>query len=354
MEKGEQDRVQPPENGFMKKVDREKGYKRAAEFLLLLGKEKAASVIARLSHEEVEGITREIALLDEVDRAEAKRVLAEFGLPATELEKSQASIKGGLETAESMLKAALGEDRSREILERVERKLAPDYFNFLKDVPESHLETLLKDESPQVLSLVLAHLEAAQSSRLLKKLPAETQMEVVRRIAKMDKLLPEVIRRTADSLKKKLFAQGDFSTLYLDGKSALKNILKHMDYGREQTILDGLSEEKPDLARELERELFTVDIVRKLAYKDLQLFLRELTDRDLAMLVKGEPDDLTEYVLSGISNRRREQVNEESRILGEVPRQEAEKTKRVVLDILKMKIGKGEVTLLDEDASTVV
>ena len=354
MDEKDQQPKQKPENAFMRKVDREKGYQRAAEFLLLLGREKAAGVLARLSNEEVEGIMREILELQGIDTAEAKRVWAEFGLSAPVPETGREEIRGGMETAQSMLTAALGEERSRELLERVERKLAPDYFNFLKGVGESHIEALLKDESPQVVALVLAHVEASLSSRLLRKLPEETQKEVVRRIAKMAKLLPEVIRRTADSLKKKLFAQGDFSTIHLDGKARLKDILKHMEYGQEQTILETLSEEKPDLAREIEHELFTMQIFRKLTYKDLQLFMRDVTDRDLAMMLKGEPDDLREYLLAAVSNRRREQIQEESALMGEVTRREAEKTKRVVLDILKKKIGVGEIHLLDDQESTLV
>ncbi len=77
MENGEQERKGLPENGFMKKVDREKGFQRAAEFILLLEKEKAAVVLSQLSNEEVEGIMREILQLKNIDATEAKKVRAE-------------------------------------------------------------------------------------------------------------------------------------------------------------------------------------------------------------------------------------------------------------------------------------
>jgi flagellar motor switch protein FliG len=343
----------PDRTGLVRKIDREKGFQKAAQFLLLLEKDKAASVLSQLSAAEVEGITREIIALQNLDGREAKKVLAEFGLSDPAPDKTTA-IAGGLETAAAMLAAAVGEDRSREILSRVEKKLATGEFVFLKSLGEAELERLLAGESPQVLSVVFAHLEASAASQLLKKLPPETQKEVVRRIARMDKLLPEVIRRTADALKKKLFSQGNLSMIHIDGKSALRDILKHMDFGQEQTILDQLSDEKPELARELEAALFTVDILRRLTYRDLQGFFRELVDRDLALLCRGETEEFREYVMAAVSNRRRARIAEEESLMGEVPAATAAEAKQTVLAVLKQKIGTGMIVLPEGKDATIV
>ncbi len=337
--------------GFLRKVDREQGYKKAAEFFLLLGKNQAAKVLAQLSEDEIVGIIGEIARLRNIDPMEAKKIAAEFGLPELKRPGSsgQAIASGGLESAREILTAAFGDERSRHFIDRVEQQQASDYFEFLKEIDPGRITSLIHDESPQVVSLVLAYLDPASASDVLQSLPGETQREAAKRIAQMGKVLPEVVRRTADELKKKLFQQSDFSSQKIDGKSALREILKNMDFGQEQAILETLSAEKPELADELEKELFTMEIFRRLRARELQLFLREITDRDFAMALKGESDELKEFLLASVSTRRKALILEESELAGEVPRKEADKIRQVVLGALKTQIRSGAIKLTEKN-----
>jgi flagellar motor switch protein FliG len=335
--------------GLLRRVNREKGYQKAAEFILLLDKTKAAQVLAGLAPDEVEGIITEIARLNRLDQSEIKKITDEFGvaLPASE-HSNQAEAAGGLEAAEAILKAAVGEERSQEILSKVEVRLAPGYFDFLKEVDQDRLIALLTHESSAVVALVLAHLPSDIASRILEGMSGEQKTEVVKRIARMEKVLPEVVRRTADSLRKKLYVSADLTTFEIDGKSALRDILKHMNFGQERVILDTLSEEKPELAAQLEKELFTMEIFRKLTDKDLQKFLRTITDRDLALSLKGETVELKELLLKSVSDRRRLRLLEESGLIGEIHKIEAEQAQKILLDALQLKIGIGEIVLIEE------
>ena len=83
---------------------RDKGYTKAARFLMLLGKEEAARVLKHLSASEVESIAYEIARVDRVDEKEAQKILEEFGC----LAKSKELVAtGGLEQAKKLLLAAV-------------------------------------------------------------------------------------------------------------------------------------------------------------------------------------------------------------------------------------------------------
>lgn len=326
----------------------EKGFRKAAQFLLLLEKKAAANVLAHLNEEEVEGIMKEIVAISQISSHEAKRLFAEYGVTPPD-EKSDAPVTGGFVKASEMLAAAVGEERSRAILERVEGRLPSGHFDFLKSVDESAILTLLGDESSQVVALVLSQIEPSLASKILVALPQPVQKAVVHRIAKMEKVLPEILRRTADALKKKLFTSQDLSSQHIDGKKTLQNILKHMNFGSEKTIIDSLSEAKPELAQELEKSLFTLDVFYKIPAKQLQIFLRGLSDRSLAMILKGEPEKFREFVLASISGRRKELVLEEARLLGEVPKRDADREKQEVLASLKFLIDQGKMTVLEEN-----
>src|SRR6056297_549755 len=63
-------------NGFLKTGF---GHKKAAKLLLLLGKEQAAIVLKHLSQDEIEKVTGEIAKIKRIEKAEAEKILEEFG-----------------------------------------------------------------------------------------------------------------------------------------------------------------------------------------------------------------------------------------------------------------------------------
>ena len=59
---------------------------RAAKLMLLLGREEAAAVMARLNPEEAEEVARQIAATSRVDSVEARELLDEFGDRFSDLE----------------------------------------------------------------------------------------------------------------------------------------------------------------------------------------------------------------------------------------------------------------------------
>ncbi len=50
--------LDPSIRGFIKETSRDAGYRKAAQFLMLLGKDEAARVLKHMAPEEIEGITR--------------------------------------------------------------------------------------------------------------------------------------------------------------------------------------------------------------------------------------------------------------------------------------------------------
>ena len=100
----------PSIRGFIKETSRDAGYRKAAQFLMLLGKDEAARVLRHMSAEEVEGITREIARTQHIEEKEASKVLEEFGFIR---ETKDLIAQGGIEKAQEMLIASVGPRRRR-------------------------------------------------------------------------------------------------------------------------------------------------------------------------------------------------------------------------------------------------
>lgn len=322
------------------------GTEKAAKFLLLLGQDEAAKVLRHMKPDEIEAISRHIAKIDRIDTAEANEILTEFGwLVRTQGE----SLEGGPDTAERMLVAAFGAEKAKELL----RKAVPESrrpFAFLNDFDAKQLIALFKDESAQVLAMILPYLEPKLASAVVSELSDGARTEVIKRIAKLDRMSPEVLERVEQVLRDKIARVGrPESAERVDGAAVLAGILKHVGGELEGRILRGLEDEHPELSDDIRERLFTMDDVLRVPDRELQRRLREYDEKELALILKGKSQALRDKLLSNVSQSKRMLTLEEYDIMGTVRRDEADKATRNFLAYFKRRWEDGELVLEGDD-----
>ncbi len=331
--------MDPSLKGFIKETARDAGYRKAARFLMLLGKEEAARVLKHLTPDEVAGVTLEIAKTQKIDQSEAAKILEEFGYIR---ETKDLIASGGIAKAEEMLVGALGREKADEILSRVKKDMAPPPFSFLMDVDFHQTVSLMKEESPPVIALILAHLEPRLAARVLAALSPEVQKETVPRIARLSKVDPEVVRKTEEALRSKIRETGTVVTEDVNGKSALTEILRFMDPAREAAILEDLD---PNTAEEIKKSLFTQEVVFRIPDKDLQKALHNYADREIALMLKGAEETFSSRIMESISERRREFIRSEMEAMGPTLKSKINQALDDFLSYLQLLEQKGEIII---------
>ncbi|MBN2658663.1 MAG: hypothetical protein JXR86_16525 [Spirochaetales bacterium] len=337
--------------GFLKLTEEKPDYSKIARFLLLLGKDEAVKVLKHLAPEEVETISGEISRTGRVDKIEAENLLREFGF---DREKEAVRVRGGAEAASEILTRAFGKEEA----ERFMRKAVPDIiggpFSFLNDLSFDQLLLLLKNESPQVVALVLRYLDPALSSRVIAHLDRKAGASVIRRIAKGGSVSMEVISGMETSLKEKIRAQGDVESREIDGTSALASILKYMNIEDEQKILGTLAEESEEISRAIKEKLFTIDTVLHIDRNDLQKVLIELKDRDIAILLRVVDDEVRTKIRQSLSTGQLVLIDEENEILGHVKKSDADRKVREFLGLLRKREEEGAFIVLREEEDYII
>ncbi|MCK5007067.1 MAG: flagellar motor switch protein FliG [Spirochaetales bacterium] len=329
---------------------RDKGYSKAARFLMLLGKEEAAKVMRHLDEEEVAGITKEIAQVDKIESNEAIKILEEFGY----LLKTQDLVaRGGIAMAEAILRKAFDEEKATVLVNKLKNRTAPHPFSFLMDLDFEQVRLLLKDESAPVLTAILPHLSPDRAAEVLHSLDEELQLQIVMRMAKLKEISPEVLRQAEGSLKERIRAQGQIVTEEIDGQAALAEILRNMKYTNEREIMEQLELTEPALAKDIEKKLLTMDVLLRISDRDLQSVLRDFSDNELALLCKGLNEKQVAQFRSNLSTRRWASIVAESEDIGAVFRSEVDKAVEDFLDYIKLQKEKGEISII-KDGDKVV
>ncbi len=329
---------------------RDKGFSKAARFLMLLGKEEAAKVMRHLDEEEVAGITKEIAQVDKIESNEAIKILEEFGY----LLKTQDLVaRGGVAMAEAILRKAFDEEKATVLVNKLKNRTAPHPFSFLMDLDFEQVRLLLKDESAPVLTAIFPHLSPDRAAEVLHSLDEELQLQIVMRMAKLKEISPEVLRQAEGSLKERIRAQGQIVTEEIDGQAALAEILRNMKYTNEREIMEQLELTEPALAKDIEKKLLTMDVLLRISDRDLQSVLRDFSDNELALLCKGLNENQVAQIRSNLSTRRWASIVAESEDIGAVFRSEVDKAVEDFLDYIKLQKEKGEISII-KDGDKVV
>jgi flagellar motor switch protein FliG len=346
----------PPE-GLLKTIppgpeQGESKIRRVAKFLILIGGEKAAQILAHLDGDQVEAISREIASIRGITAEEGERVLDEFRSLLSSPYGYSGYASGGLETCRKLLYAAFGPEKGEALLNKTVPGSKENLFAFLEDFSPEQLVLLLKEESPAAAALILSRLSPELSAAALANTPGERKLDIVRRIARQSQVSPEVLERVAGALKEKARHIGGSGTdaVELDGMNALTAILKHSDYAFGDQILQELEYADPDLGRDLKERLYTLDDVVKADDRPLQEKLKSMKDRDIALLLKGRGPEFTEKLLANVSAQRRAQIREEGEILGAVSKRDCDEAAREFLSWFRLSREEGRILLLsDED-----
>ncbi len=318
------------------------GRRKAAILLVILGPEKAAEVLKHLDESDVEMLTIEIANLGQVSNEEKRAVLQEF---SNLLKAREMLASGGIEYAKKVLEKAFGPEKAMKIIERLVSNLQVKPFEFVKKADPLQLVNFLQSEHPQVIALVLSYLDPAMAAQVLGALPEDLQIEVVKRIALLERTSPEIVREIEKSLERRLSGIVSQQFSKVGGVDTAAEIMNNIDRQTEKKIMEQLTQDAPELAEEIRRRMFVFEDILKLDDRSIQLVLREVDTRDLALALKGASDEVKEKIFKNMSKRAAQLLKDELEFMGPVRVKDVEEAQQKIINIIRRLEESGEIVI---------
>jgi len=310
------------------------GKQKAAMFLISIGPDKSAEILRHLKDEEIEEITKAIAGIKKLKNTYQEKVIEEF----YQLSLAQEYItEGGINYAKEILEKAFGASKSEILLKKMTASLKSNGpFDFVKSMDPAKIAQLIKDEHPQTIALILYNIKYQQSATILAMLPKNKQVDVARRIAMMEKPSYDVVKQVEEILQKKIsydYMNDEMSTA-ISGVETLTEILRAVDRGTEQNIMEYLKKENGEVEEEIRKKLFTYEDIVKLDDKSIQRVLRDVDNHVLALAIKASTKNIQDLLFKNLSNRVADLIKEDIELMGPVRVRDVEKAQ----DEIVMKI----------------
>ncbi len=340
--KEEEPPASKPANRAFLKTDEGNGYRKVAKFLMLINKDDAAQILRQFPEDEIQKITEELSTIRHIDKHEAQYIMDEFKF----IKERQKLPEGGIDVARRMLVNTFGEEDGRR---RLQKSLPPELqekpFDFLKDLEPIQVYMVLKKESSLVLATIVPFLPPALAKSFLEQMEKSKKVDIIKRIAKCEKLDLDSMKIVETALKEKVRTQGKIVTEEKDGKEALAGILKYMSLDEEKKILLELEEEDEKLYLGVKEKIWTIDMIVNVDDIEMQKILASYSDSDLAILIKGKSAEIEHKILSNVSATRKSQIEQERIYLGQMRRKDVdEKTASFVAYLRQLEL-EGKIDL---------
>lgn len=316
------------------------GKQKAAILLIALGPDISAGVFKHLREEEIEKLTLEIANARKVPQELKDKVLVEFHQMAMAKEYISS---GGIDYAREVIEKALGSEKAVMIINRLTASLQIRPFDFARKTDPGQLLNFIQNEHPQTIALIMAYLQPDQSAAIISALPPDRQVDVAKRIALMDRTSPDVIKDVERILERKLSSMATQDFTAAGGVDSIVEVLNRVDRTTERTIIENLEIQNPELAEEIKKRMFVFEDIVLLDDRSLQLVLREIDSKDLALALKASSTEVGEKIYKNMSKRAAEMLREEIQYMGPVRIRDVEEAQQKVVNVIRRLEESGEI-----------
>ncbi len=319
------------------------GAKKAAILCLTLGEEAASVMFKYLDEREVQILSKELALLPDVKSEIADPIVDEFNQLL--LARSYVTT-GGVEYAKRLLNRSFGAEVAKILTDKVVHSLEiPGSFEEIQKTDPQQLGKLFQSEHPQTIAVVMAHLDSSTAADVLKHLPEDVRGDIIERLANLQTVSQDVIKRIAYVLNQKLVSVKGMSRTTVGGIGSVAEICNRLDRETMGLMLEQIENNNPELALEIRNLMFTFEDILLIDDIGIREIMQRVDKKVLALALKGTVVELQERFFTNMSSRAVEMMKEEMEFMGQVKIKEVHGAQREIVEMLRELDDQGIVSL---------
>jgi flagellar motor switch protein FliG len=321
-----------------------------AALLIILGPESASQILKTFDEHDLEAISLEMSKLTSISQEMQCEILREFTEVAV---NAGTAILGGVGYTRTALEKSVGVFRASDIIGRIAPAPAPiAAMKQIIDMDARQLCNLLKNEQAQTIALIVSYLTPEKSSQLLLLFRPELRDQVIERLATLAPTPVEVVERMVGVLNRRAGVKPSGPMNQTGGVKQAADLLNALDKNIGQSMLLELEKRNPDLGQAIRQKMFTFEDLTLLDTASLQKVMREVDMRDLAVGLRTASPKLKTALLSSISKRAAETVNEEISFLGPLKKKDIEAAQLRIIESVRQLETQGEIDLANATSSS--
>ncbi len=326
------------------------GPQKAAAFLMAIGEDASALLLKNLDTDEIRQVGSYMFAMSEVKMEDALELIHEFNL--------RYSVGGDIYTPgdsffRNLLPNVLGE-QAEDVITRLDKEREEIPFKNVQTLDAKVLANFIKNEHPQTIAIILAHLSHDKGAQVLAMLSEAMQFEVLNRVARMETVPQELIREVDKVLEDELLSVGKSTTQMLGGIQMAAEILNNCDKRTEENILQVMEDHDPEMAEKVRKLMFVFEDLVAVPDAGIREILKEVRNEELTMALKTASDELKKKIFKNLSQRAAQMLEEDLSIMGPVRLSDVETAQQNVINVARRLEKEGKIFLVSGEGGDVL
>jgi flagellar motor switch protein FliG len=319
------------------------GIRKAAILVASLDRATADLVLDQMQSECAQTVRQMIMDLGPIDPREQREIVAEFRRRHAPLRQSTPGVEVDAGLARKFVPPSLDGSAPEPA---APRPSGPP-FRFLREAEADKLVRVLVAERPQTIALVLSHLPPQHAGKVLARLDARLQVDVLRRLVDLEETEPEILREVEKGLQSRLSEQVRMQRRRVAGLAAVAGILEACDQQVGTQILDNLNLHDKQLAEKFSPAGFEFADLVGFDAETLAATLRAADPELILLALVGAPPAWIERFLELIPAPQARHVRHELEHLGPTRLSDVEEARRRLAELAQHLAVQGRIRLPD-------
>jgi flagellar motor switch protein FliG len=263
--------------------------------------------------------------------------------PATA--KSDPAARGGSANVNILIDENTGSEEEG----AVEEPLPGDALEAIQQLPPAVLAQAMQGENPRTVSLVLNHLDTACAGEVYKALTVDMRRDVSLHFTSQALPPLEVLRRIANGIVQKCRALSQTPPLtdQADRIKKMAELIRLLAREERTQLLAALEQKDAPIAQKVKDLLYQFEDLLQLEKTSVQMLLGELDTKTLATAMKGTTPAIQHRILTNLSKRAQDALQEEIELMGSVPKAKVEQARTAVAEVIRRLDERGELAMTE-------
>ena len=208
-------------------------------------------------------------------------------------------------------------------------------FGFVSTTDAEFLHTLISQEHPQTMAMILSYLDSNLAAHILSKLDETLCIDVVERIATIDRIHPEVLKKVEKVIEEKITTSSADEYTTSGGVDTVAEILNISSRSLERQVIESLEKKNPSLAEEIKPRMFVFEDMILLDRNAIQAVLKNIERHDLVIALKAVDERLKEKIFSTMGESEREKLQSDLEETGRVRLGDVEASQQRIVNVIR-------------------
>jgi len=323
-------------------VSKLEGVDKAAILLLSLTEDDAAQILKHLEPKQVQKLGQAMAQIDDMTQAKITAVHKHF------IEEIQNYSTIGFQSTDFVKRAltsALGEDKAANLIDQILMGTGAKGLDSLKWMDSKQVASIIRNEHPQIQTIVMSYLDAEQSAEILSQFPEKVRLDLMMRVANLEEVQPAALQELNEIMEKQFAGQAGTQAAKMGGLKSAADIMNYLDTNIEGQLMDAIREQDEEMSQQIQDLMFVFDNLSDVDDRAIQAILREVQQDALLKAIKGAEVELRDKITKNMSKRAADMLIDDLEAMGPVRISEVETAQKEILSVARRLADSGEIML---------